>query len=358
MSLYEKADQATEHGGRYDLLRRRMALIVSVATLLLLGAVWFHFFVASGPVLRVLSFDASREFQHELDLAYQAMDWEGQSPPRVMTLHAGSVRQARSLTEGVVADLICLGSPFEMMELVRGGYDVPPDWQERYPDGASPFSSTIVFLVRRGNPKGITGWEDLRRLEVRTVMPSPRVSAAGRYAYLALVESFRRMPVEPGSQESFDAVAARIRYIESGARHSLSAFLANFMDDVLLTWESEAQGYLAGMDVDSGVEVVYPGFSIRAEPVVSVLPMHAREHEAELWSQRYLELLFSEGGQLLASRYGFRVNGETGVLPDIERFRVESAFGSWDEAWRQHLGPEGSFERIQALKKARTGGSE
>jgi sulfate/thiosulfate transport system substrate-binding protein len=341
---------------------RSAELVVVVVLVLALALFWSRPFRGEDVLLNV-TFDSTRELFREVDAVFGAGAPNGHGK-KADSVHAGSVRQLEALARGLVADTVCLASPAEFDRLVARGL-VAADWASRWPDGASPFFSTIVFLVAEGNPRRIHDWPDLAREDVRVVVPSPQVSGAGAYAFLALLQDVRlRGGSDPvNEREAAAAVFLRAQILPLGAQQALTQFMRERQGDVFLTWESEVIR-LMRQDPRPPFEVVHPPRGILAEPVVALLETHVDKRQSRAAATAYLDFLFGPKGQEIIARHGLRprrnpdVPEANGLFPLIELVSVPATFGSWEAAQRQHLGPDGTFAWIQRLRTARLGGTE
>ena len=319
--------------------------------LLVAGALGFGFLLVFSPFrgpdeLLNVSYDATREFFHETDATY-SRDHPG---VKVRTSHAASSQQAQNIIQGLKADVITLATAADIDAIHGKTGAVGRNWRNRFPHGSSPFTSTIVFVVRPGNPKNINDWDDLIRKDIEIVAPSPRVSGAGKWAFLAAWSySLHENPADEVKAMQFvKSIYAKNPVLDKGARGALLAFLNGRQGDVLLTWENEARHAVAG----GGCEIVYPSMSIMAEPVVAVMDRAARERGTTELATAYLRHLFSQSGQESAARHYLRPRTPEIAAKHAERFpsidlvTVEEVFGSWDEAQRKHFGKGGTFERI------------
>ncbi len=270
-----------------------------------------------------------------------------------MQSHGGSGKQARSVVYGLPADVVTLALAYDIDAIARLGGWLGEDWQDRFPFRSAPYTSTIVFLVRAGNPKGVLDWGDLERDGVGVVMPNPRTSGGARWNYLALwgygVERFGR---DERLVEAFvGRVMRQVPVWDSGARGAATTFLKRGVGDVLVTWESEA--YLAAGGIAKGeVEVVVPSVSILAEPPVAVVDRVAKRRGTLEVATAYVEYLYSEPAQELAARHYFRPRAEAvlarhrEIFPDLRLFTVEGQFGGWALAHERHFADGGSFDRL------------
>lgn len=363
MTLHDHPDAAVRRKTSVRTARTRVAVGLALF-LAALGAALFHLQpVRESSTLLNVSYDANREFLAEVNASFIAPNREtnGQG---IQVSHAGSVRQARNLIGGNVADVAILASPPDIDEISRETGWIAGEWRERWPHGSSPYTSTIVFLVRAGNPKEIREWEDLARRDVNLVVPSPEISGAGRLGYLACMGvGLRRSRGEAQAAERWaSGIYVRAEFIRAGARDALAEFLRGGRGDVLLTWENEAQR-AARLNEDD-VEVVYPAISILAEPVVAVIDRHVDERGTREQAEAYVAFLFSPRAQEIAARHHLRPRASMDVeapgarLPSLELFAVEEVFGGWTRAWSAHFGPDGSFARVMLLRSALAGGRE
>jgi len=310
----------------------------------------------SSETIRLLnvSYDPTREF-------YQAYNqwftdyWRAQTGGAVTVLqsHGGSGKQARSVIDGMPADVVTLALAYDIDAIARLGGWLPEDWQSKLPNHSAPYTSTIIFLVRRGNPKGIRDWGDLAREGVSVVTPNPRTSGGARWNYLAAWGwAMRRSDGGEAAAEKFVAAVYRnVPVLDSGARGSTTTFIKRGIGDVLITWENEA--YLALRESGTNkVEVVFPSVSILAEPPVALVEKVARRKRTEAVARAYLEQLYSEAAQELAAQHFFRPRSEAvraryaSRFPDLELFTIEEAFGGWQKAHAEHFADGGTFDRI------------
>lgn len=312
----------------------------------------FSPFRGSDELLNV-SYDATRELFHEVDAAFSS----AHPDLKVRTSHAGSGQQARNIIEGLEADVVTLATAADIDAIQEKTGLVSEGWREALPHAGSPFTSTIVFLVRSGNPKGVSNWEDLLRDNVRVAMPSPRVSGAGKWAYLAVwAHALRRSPDdEPSATRFVTSVYAKGRVLPQGARGALVTFLEG-RDDVLLIWESEALHALEEHGPGK-VAVVHPPVSIRAEPVVAVMDRTADKRGTTRAAETYLRFLFSPQGQELAARHHLRPrDAEVAAkfanrFPEVELLGIDEVFGGWEAAQEKHFGRSGTFARIEDFSR-------
>jgi sulfate transport system substrate-binding protein len=268
--------------------------------------------------------------------------------------HGGSGKQARAVIDGLKADVVTLALAYDIDEIAEKTGRFPENWQSRLPHNSSPYRSTIVFLVRKGNPQAIKDWNDLAKPGIEVVTPNPKTSGGARWIYLAAWGYALRQPggSEAQAREFVTALFKNVPVLDSGARGSTQTFVQREIGDVLLTWENEA--FLAVKELGPGkFEIVVPSVSILAEPPVSVIDENARQHDALEAAQAYLEYLYSPAGQRLAAKHFYRpVSPEHADptdrqrFPQLEMFTVDEVFGGWQQAQSVHFDDGGTFDVI------------
>jgi len=331
-----------------------------LATLLLVLAAlgWLVPFVlpaAPNETLLNVSYDLSREFYQEVNPAFVAR-WKAKTGETVsiQQSHDGSSKQAQSVLSGLEADVVTMNQPTDIDVLTRG-HLVPRLWAPRLPNHSVPFTSTIVFVVRHGNPKNIHTWEDLVRPGVSLVIPNPKTSGNGRYSYLAAWGHALRQPGGSAAAASnFVAqIFARVPVLDTGGRGATLSFADHGIGDVLLTFESEA-AQVRDHYTDDAFEVVTPSDSILAENPVTWVDRYVAKHHTEALARAYLEFLFSDAGQELAARHYLRPKNAAarakypGRFPELELFTVADIAGGWTEAQKTHFADGGIFDQIIA----------
>ena len=301
-----------------------------------------------------VSYDPTRELYQELNGAFSAA-WKARTgkPITVRQSHGGSGKQARAVIDGLQADVVSLALAYDVDALHDKARLLPADWQKRLPHDSSPYTSTIVFLVRKGNPKGIRDWGDLVRPGVSVITPNPKTSGGARWIYLAAWGWALR---QPGGDDAraLDFVTRLYRNVpvlDSGARGATTTFVQRGLGDVLLSWESEA--YLALMELGGGaLEVVSPSSSILAEPPVAVVDAVVERRGTRAPAQAYLEFLYTEEAQETIARHHYRPRLPSAAarhpLPEITLFTVDEVFGGWRKAQARHFDDGGVFDRIYA----------
>ena len=299
---------------------------------------------ASESTLLHASYDPTRAMLTEINAAFLA------GKPGVTAVrqsHGGSGKQARSVIEGLQADVVSLALDLDVDQIALAGL-LPRDWKTRQPGGVSPWTSTVVLLVRKGNPKRITGWADLARPEVIPLVASPKTSGAARLAYLAAWAS------QTGDAASVQAFMAgwlkRVPSFDAGARGATMSFTRRGIGDVLLTWENEA--WLAAAESDGACEVVVPAVSILAEPPVAVVEANATRHGTLVQATAYIAFLATPAVQEIAAKHFYRPRDPAvlarlvAVFPTLRLLTVEQAFGGWAEAQKTHFADGALFDRL------------
>ncbi len=330
----------------------RRALLTGTAALLALAGPARAQSSNAGELLNV-SYDPTREFYREFNALFAAA-WQaaGNRAPRISTSHGGSGRQARSVIDGLQADVVTLALAYDIDEIASRGL-IAPDWQSRLPDGSTPYTSTIVFLVRRGNPKAIRDWGDLARPGVGVITPNPKTSGGARWNYLAAWAWAQRQPGgTPASAEAFmGQVFRNVPVLDAGARGSTTTFVQRGQGNVLLTWENEAHLALQEFSRD-GLEIVVPSLSILAEPPVAVVDRNVDRRGTRALAEAYLRHLYTPEAQALAAKHHYRPRDPAALaaagtkFPKLQLVTVADEFGGWAAAQRAHFAEGGSFDRI------------
>ena len=312
---------------------------------------------AQGVTLLNVSYDPTRELYTQFNQAF-AKHWKataGQSVT-VQQSHGGSGKQARSVIDGISADVVTLGLAPDIDALVKNGALVAPDWQKRLPHNAAPYTSTIIFLVRKGNPKAIKDWDDLVKPGMAVITPNPKTSAGAQWNYLAAWEYGKRQGGgEAGAKNFVTRLYQNVPVLDTGARGSTITFAQRAMGDVLLAWENEAFLVLKEFGTEK-FEIVVPSLSVLAEPVVAVVDKNVDKKGTRKVAQAYLEYLYSDEGQDIAGRNFYRPTGEkakrqyAAQFPKLSLFTIDQAFGGWANVSKAHFGDNGFFDQIYAKK--------
>jgi sulfate transport system substrate-binding protein len=313
---------------------------------------------ASAKDLKLLnvSYDPTRELYTAYNAAF-AKHWKEKTGDTVVIeqSHGGSGKQARSVIDGLQADVVSLALAYDIDALSEKGRLLTKEWQKLLPDNASPYTSTIVFLVRKGNPKGIKDWDDLVRPQVSVITPNPKTSGGARWNYLAAwgYALKKNGGDEAKAKDFVKALFKNVPVLDTGARGATTTFVQRGIGDVLIAWENEA--LLALKEIGKGeFELVAPSVSILAEPPVAVVDRVAKRKGTQEVSKAYLEYLYSEVGQEIAAKSYYRprlqavAQRHAGDFPKLELFTVDAVFGGWQKAQREHFGEDGHFDQIIA----------
>ncbi|WP_027994908.1 sulfate ABC transporter substrate-binding protein [Simplicispira psychrophila] len=312
---------------------------------------------AQGVTLLNVSYDPTRELYVQFNQAF-ARHWKATNGQDVtiQQSHGGSGKQARSVIDGISADVVTLGLAPDIDALVKNGGLVAPDWQKRLPHNAAPYTSTIIFLVRKGNPKGIRDWDDLIKPGVAVITPNPKTSAGAQWNYLAAWEYGKRKGGGEAAAKNFVArLYQNVPVLDTGARGSTVTFAQRAMGDVLLAWENEAFLALKEFGADK-FEIVVPSLSILAEPTVALVDKNVDKKGTRKVAQAYLEYLYSDEGQDIAGRNYYRPTGAkaqakyAAQFPQLKLFTIAEAFGGWAHVSKAHFGDHGFFDQIYAKK--------
>ncbi|SDB66229.1 sulfate ABC transporter substrate-binding protein [Belnapia rosea] len=306
----------------------------------------------AGQLLNV-SYDPTREFYRAYNAAFAA-HWRERSGAavRISTSHGGSGRQARAVIDGLAADVVTLALAYDIDAIAERGL-IAPDWQRRLPENSAPYTSTIVFLVRRGNPKRIQDWGDLVRPGIGVVTPNPKTSGGARWNYLAAWAWARRQPggSEATAAEFLGRLLRNVPVLDTGARGATTSFVQRAQGDVLLAWENEAHLAFAEFG-EGGFEIVAPSLSILAEPPVAVIDRNVDRRGTRAVAEAYLRHLYSPEAQALAAKHFYRPRDKAALagaalrFPELPMVTVDEAFGGWAEAQRAHFADGGSFDRL------------
>jgi sulfate transport system substrate-binding protein len=325
---------------------------------------WLAVFVLTAPAVRAdvrilnVSYDPTRELYREYNAAF-AKDYKAATGQDVTVIpsHGGSGSQARRVAEGVEADVVTLALAQDIDMLVTAKL-ITTGWQDRLPNHSVPFTSTIVFLVRHGNPKGVADWPDLVKPGVAVVTPNPKSSGGARWNYLAAYGwALRRHHNDAAGARAYLAELFRhVPSLESTARAATSAFVKG-QGDVLIAWESEAL-YAAHYGGGGKFEVIYPSLSITAEPPVAVVDRNVDDHGTRAAAEAYLKFAYTPAAQAIAARHFYRPTDKTVLARFADQFKPIEQFpltdlypGGWDEAQRAHFADGGVFDRIVAGKR-------
>jgi sulfate/thiosulfate transport system substrate-binding protein len=334
------------------MMRRSFVLGAAVASLVLAGGPSHT--LADTTILNV-SYDPTREFYQDFNEAF-AEHWKQQTGEDVtiQQSHGGAGKQARAVIDGLEADVVTLALAYDIDEIAARTGWLAKDWQSHLPHNSAPYTSTIVFLVRKGNPKGIHDWGDLIKEDVQVITPNPKTSGGARWNYLAAWGWALRQAGddEQKAQEFVAQLYHHVPVLDTGARGSTTTFVQRGIGDVLLAWENEAFLALEELGPDQ-FEVVVPSLSILAEPPVTLVDHVVDQHGTREVAQAYLEYLYSPTGQALAAKHYYRPTApehaepaDLARFPEVELITVDDVFGGWQEAQKRHFADGGVFDQI------------
>ena len=299
-----------------------------------------------------VSYDPTRELYSEYNAAF-ARHWKAKTGQDVIVKqsHAGSGKQARSVIDGLEADVVTLALANDIDAIHKNGGWVAADWQKRLPQNSAPYTSTIVLVVRQGNPKGIKDWDDLIRPGINVITPNPKTSGGAQWNYLAAWEYAKRKYGGDAKAREFVAkLYANVSILDTGARGSSITFAQRNQGDVFISWENEA--YLLEKEFGSKVDFVYPSVSILAEPPVAVIDKNVDRKGTRAVAEEYLKFLYTEEAQDIIGKNFYRpISAKAQAkyakqLPKLNLFNIDQAFGGWPKAAKEHFADGGSFDQI------------
>ena len=331
---------------------RRQALVLALA----LGLSGLTSIASAADVkLRNVSYDPTRELYADYNAAF-AKYWQAKTGDNVTVeqSHGGSGKQARALLDGLDADVATLALGYDIDSLNKEGNLIGKDWQSLLPDNSTPYTSTIVFLVRKGNPKAIKDWPDLAKEGVEVVTPNPKTSGGARWNYLAAWGYALKQPGgnEASAKEFVKKIYDNVKVLDTGARGSTTTFTQRDVGDVLITWENEAYLVLNELGKND-YEIVTPSVSILAEPPVTVVTRYAKQHNTEALAKAYLEYLYSPEGQDIIGKHYFRPRDAKALekyqsqFAPVKLFTLKELLGDWQKAQATHFSNGGTFDQIK-----------
>lgn len=300
-----------------------------------------------------VSYDPTRELYEDFNKAF-AKYWESKTGDKVSVKqsHGGSGKQARGVIDGLQADVVTLALAYDIDAIAERGKSLPKDWQKRLPNNSAPYTSTIVFLVRKGNPKAIKDWNDLIKPGISVITPNPKTSGGARWNYLAAYGyEFKRTGDAAKARDFLKALFKNVPVLDTGARGATTTFVQRGIGDVLIAWENEA--ILAIKELGKGeFELVTPSISILAEPPVTVVDRVVKKRGTEAVAKAYLEYLYTEAGQEIAAKHYYRPRMESvaakyaASFPSIKLLTIDADFGGWSAAQAAHFSEGGVFDQI------------
>jgi sulfate transport system substrate-binding protein len=312
--------------------------------------------VAETKLLNV-SYDVARELYKAINPAFIA-DWKAKTGETlsINQSHGGSSKQALSVISGLDADVVTMNQPTDIDILVERGGLVAADWRKRFPRDATPYTTTSVFLVRKGNPKGIKDWDDLAKPGIQVVVPNPKVTGNGRYTYLAAWGyALDKTRSEDQARDFVARLFANVPVLDGGGRGATTTFTQRDIGDALVTFENEAIAIAAEFGVGK-FDIVYPSLSIDASAPIAVNEKVVDKKGTRKQATAYLEFLYSPAGQEIIAKHGFRPRDETVLaahvsqFPPIKTFNVETTLGSWKDVQRKHFADGGTYDQIMVRK--------
>jgi sulfate/thiosulfate transport system substrate-binding protein len=309
---------------------------------------------SNGKVLRNVSYDPTREFYQDVNARF-AEQWK-QKTGEIVTVeqsHGGSGKQARSVIDGLEADVVTLALAFDIDAIAERARLLPANWQSRLPSRSCPYTSTIVFVVRKGNPKGIHDWEDLIRPGISVITPNPKTSGGARWNYLAAWGYALKKSGgdEAKAREYVTALYRNVPVLDSGARGATTTFAQRKLGDVFLSWENEARMAVKEFGADN-LEIIVPTISVQAEPPVALIDGVVDRNGNRRVAEAYLNFLYSDEGQVLAAQHYFRPLSEESAkranvtFPAIRLFTVEEVAGGWKKAQEKHFADNALFDQV------------
>ncbi|MEK8026862.1 sulfate ABC transporter substrate-binding protein [Pseudaquabacterium rugosum] len=338
-------------------LPRRLLLAAALAATTLSATLAPLPALAKDITLLNVSYDPTREFYADVNKAFAAQ-WKARTGDTVTIRqsHGGSGKQARSVIDGLEADVVTLALAYDIDELSDKARLIPADWQKRLKHNSSPYTSTIVFLVRKGNPKGIQDWDDLVKPGIGVITPNPKTSGGARWNYLAAWGwAQKKYGSQAQAQQYVARLLANVPVLDSGARGATTTFVERGVGDVLLAWENEALLALKELGPDK-FDIVAPSVSILAEPPVTVVDKVVDKRGTRAVAQAYLDFLYSPTGQDLAGQNYYRPIDASAAakyarqFPKVELFTIDQAFGGWAKAQKTHFADGGTFDQIYTRK--------
>ena len=299
-----------------------------------------------------VSYDPTRELYGEINAAF-AKQWQADKGQQVSIRmsHGGSGKQSRAVIDGLNADVVTLALGYDVDAIAEKSQAIPRDWQAKLPNNSAPYTSTIVFLVRKGNPKGIRDWNDLVRPGIKVITPNPKTSGGARWNFLAAWGYGRKAGGSEQAAERFVSQLFRnVPVLDSGARGSTTTFAERGMGDVLISWENEA--FLALQSAKGKFEIVVPSLSILAEPSVAVVEANARKKGTTEVATAYLNFLYTPEGQKIIAKHHYRPRDAAalastgGKFPQLQLLSVDKDFGGWRAAQKTYFDEGGVFDRM------------
>ncbi len=329
------------------------ALLFTLASITVPGAIMPAAAQSAENTLLNVSYDPTRELYQDINKAF-AKKWKAQAgvEPKIRQSHGGSGKQARTVIDGLDADVVTLGLAYDVDEIAERGM-IAKNWAQRLPHNSTPYSSTIVFLVRKGNPKQIRDWDDLARPGVAVITPNPKTSGGARWNYLAAWGHALKQPGgnEAKAKEFVARIYKNVPVLDSGARGATTTFVERGIGDVLIAWENEALLAIKELGPDK-VEIVAPKLSILAEPPVAVVDKVVDRRHTRKLAEAYLQFLYTDEAQELIAKNYYRptvakeAKKYAALFPAVTLFTIKDVFGGWTKAQQTHFADGGTFDQI------------
>jgi len=310
-------------------------------------------------ILLNVSYDPTRELYRDINRAFSAK-WRtlNSGNVQIRMSHGASGAQARAVIDGLDAAVVTLALAADIDAIARATKKIPADWQKRLPNNSSPYTSTIVFVVRKGNPKAVKDWDDLIRPDMQVITPNPKTSGGARWNYLAAWGyALDKWHDEAKARDFVSALYRNVPVLDTGARGATTTFAQRGIGDVLVSWENEALLILSEFGADK-FEVVLPSISIRAEPPVALVDGNVDPKGSRAVAQAYLEFLYTPAAQAIMAKHFYRParpvsadKADLARLPALKRFTIDAVFGGWDKVQAAHFGDGGIFDDIMRANR-------
>ena len=334
---------------------KTLQTIARLSLVLAIGAAGAPTAAAQGKAtLLNVSYDPTRELYKDINVAF-AREWKRRTgqDAEIRQSHGGSGAQARAVIDGLEADVVTLALAYDIDEIAARGKTLPADWQKKLPHNSTPFASTVAFVVRKGNPKGIRDWNDLVRPDVQVITANPKTSGGARWNYLGAwgYALQKNKGSEAAARDFVGRLYKNVPVLDAGARGSTTTFVERGIGDVLIAWENEALLAVKQLGPDK-FDIVIPSVSIVAEPPVAVNEVVAAKHGTTKVARAYLEFLYTDTAQAIAAKHYFRPTGPRSLakygsaFPKVPQFTIDKVFGGWAKAQKTHFADGGIFDQI------------
>ncbi|NLD38937.1 MAG: sulfate ABC transporter substrate-binding protein [Desulfatiglans sp.] len=335
-------------------MRRYSITILLILLIAIIASLPVKAHASGKKTLLNVSYDPTRKFYQEINLAFNEY-WQkvNSTAVDIRQSHGGSGKQARSVIDGLHADVVTLALAYDIDSIADKSDLLPKEWQKRFPNNSSPYTSTIVLLVRKNNPKKIKDWDDLAKPGLAVITPNPKTSGGARWNYLAAwgYALLKWGNGEEKAKEFVKAIYKNVPILDSGARGSTTTFIERKIGDVLISWENEAYLVVNKPGKDE-YEIVVPSISILAEPPVAIIDRNAERHGTADLAKAYIQFLYSEHGQEIAAKNYYRPRLEsvlckyTAQFQEVNLITIEDIFGGWEKAHATHFADRGIFDQI------------